>query len=444
MKHSWVTALRCGVAALALLAAGSASAQQAPRPAFLLVGDPAAGQLYVYSVPELRLLASFNQITVGAHAGIIALPDGRALIPEEQNKQLVVLQLAANAAPTIAARAPMPIPIGSRYGWAAVDPGHTVYMMTSDDDLDPVELVSMVDLSTYAAKQFKVDVQGPPDAEMHITLAGTPPAAIIHKATRVDSFSVSALADRAAGLGSLLGGGLKPNGSIAVGNGGHSNSYSMQTGKWVGSTLRGLEVARLVDGVIGEAKLLPWEANGLSGGRNARQRMTTDGRHVFGTLNAAVPPEKWAEAKVDVHWADLTTDTVTRLPLAPGLVGRGGVSSRHAVYSNIHPDGDFANILDVNPASAQFRQVVARVPLDKLAGGPVADQPAAGRQSRHSTISVDGRWAFVTHGGDGRISVIDTAERRVTSKLSVPTPLNGGGYIVAVELGAPVFELAAR
>jgi len=49
----------------------------------------------------------------------------------------------------------------------------------------------------------------------------------------------------------------------------------------------------------------------------------------------------------------------------------------------------------------------------------------------------------VTHGGDGKISVIDT-ERLSVTQVSVPTALRGGGYITAVEKGAEPIDLVAR
>jgi YVTN family beta-propeller protein len=73
----------------------------------------------------------------------------------------------------------------------------------------------------------------------------------------------------------------------------------------------------------------------------------------------------------------------------------------------------------------------------------VSGVPAAGREARFVAVTPDGRYAFVTHGGDGKISVIDTARLSVT-QVSVPTALRGGGYITAVEKGAEPIDLVAR
>jgi hypothetical protein len=181
-----------------------------------------------------------------------------------------------------------------------------------------------------------------------------------------------------------------------------------------------------------------------AGGRNARQRLTADGRHAFGPLNAPVPPPRWAEAEVDLHWVDLAAETVARTPLARGQVGRGGVSARFAAYASVHPDGDHLNLVDVDPASPGFRQAVARVPLPKLANGPVAGEPTAGREGRHSAVTPDGRLAFVSQGGEGRVHVIDTGARMVARVIETPTPLRGGGYLAAVQPGATQADFSAR
>lgn len=427
-----------------LLALGGAVTHGDVQAASLVVGDTAAAKVYVYNLPDLKLTAQFDNIVVGAHAGIIMLPDGRALIPDEVGKQLIAVKIGAESQASIVGTSPMPIPLEVRYGWAAVDPQLKHYFTTSDDHDDAIELLSIVDLDTYKGKQIKVSTKGPADAEVGVVAGGEPAMVILHLAEQAETYPLAALLDAKTKLASLLSKQVEPSSTLAIGPGGHANSFSPPAGAWLGATLRGMETARLTGKELGNAALAAWDVDGRKGGRNARQRLTADGMHAFGTLNAAVPPEKWAETEVDLHWVDLKSGAAKRLPLARGLVGRGGVSSRYAVYANVHPDGDFANLIDVDPASPAFRTVAARVPLDRLSKGPVAGQSPAGTQSRHSTISPDGRWAFVSHGGDGTISVIDTEKRQVIQKITTPTPLSGGGYLSAITPGSKLFELSAR
>jgi len=55
-----------------------------------------------------------------------------------------------------------------------------------------------------------------------------------------------------------------------------------------------------------------------------------------------------------------------------------------------------------------------------------------------------GRWAFVTHGGDGKVSMIDTRTMKVEKQLTLPTPLNYGGYLLGVEAGATLNDTVGR
>jgi hypothetical protein len=424
---------------------GVAPSGKRQSPALLLVGDIAAARLHVYSVPEFQLQTTFEDLSVGAHAGVVALSDGRVLIPDARNKQLVILQAGAGPAPMVEKRVPMPIPLPTRYAWAAADPKGELFAATGLDSDESVKLLTLVDLKTYAAKQFRVDI-GAADAEANLAVGGdSNPVVFMHGVDRVDAFRASDLMRPESKINGILDGSIKPSGTLPLGRGGHSNSYSSATQKWTGSTLRGFEIATLEpDGALAGHKILSWEADERGGGRNARQRLTHDGRHVFGPLNAPVPPASWPDAEVDLHWVDLASETTKRVPLARGTVGRGGVSARLAVYASIHPEGDHANLVDVDPASPTFRQVTARVPLPKLANGPVAGQPTAGREGRHAAITPDGRFAFVTHGGEGKISVIDTAAKGVLRTIETPSRLKGGGYIVAVQPGVASADLSAR
>jgi hypothetical protein len=419
--------------------------QAATSPAYLVVGDSSAAALHVYSTTDFRLLATHDDLQAASHAGVVALADGRVLVPDDRNKQLVVLRFDQNSAPAIERRVPIPIPLPNRYAWAAVDPSGSIFAATALDADESVKLLTLVDLKTYAAKQFRVDT-GSADAELNLALGGKPePVVFLHMAEKVESYRVADLMNPEAKINGLLDGTIKPTSTTTVGKGGHSNSYSAPTSTFTASTLRGFEVATLdSNGALTNHRVLSWEADGRGGGRNARQRLTWDGRHVFGPLNASVPPAQWAEAEVDLHWVDLPSGTTRRLPLARGSVGRGGVSERLAVYANVHPESDHANLIDTNPASPTFRSVVARVPLPKLAQGPVAGQPTPGRESRHSAVTPDGRLAFVTQGGESRIHVIDTGTKVVARTIETPTPLKGGGYILAVQPGVASQDHSAR
>ena len=437
MMHRSAKALL--VTSAMLFAAGASNAGEAN----LIVGDTVAGHTYVYGLPELKLKADFAGLGIGGHAGIIAMPDGRVLVPDEVNKQLAILQLGKGA-PAIAARIPMPIPLGDRYGWTAIDPKGDFFLATSDDDDETVELLSIVDLRTYAVKQIKVDTKGTPDAEFGITVGGEPAMAYFHLADRIDVYPLATLAAAETKLDAIVSGALKPVATLLVGPGGHSDSVSVAAGLWMGSTLRGLEMGRIAGSGLSDHRTIPWDVDGRAGGRNARQRLTADGLHEFGPLNAQMPAEKWAETQNDLHWVDLTSGAAHRMPLAAGLVGRAGVSARYALYAAIGAAGDTAVLVGTDPKAADFRQIAPRIPLPPLRSGPVAGKDPAGSESRYPAIAVDGRLAFVSQGGEGAILVIDTTRKEFIDTILTPTPLKRGGYLAAVELGAPLSELSGR
>jgi hypothetical protein len=51
---------------------------------------------------------------------------------------------------------------------------------------------------------------------------------------------------------------------------------------------------------------------------------------------------------------------------------------------------------------------------------------------------------FVTSGGEGRITAVDTRTRRIVRSVAVPTSLDHGGHLTVVRLGSPVADLVAR
>jgi hypothetical protein len=410
---------------------------------YLVVADTEAQRLYVYSIPSFELAAKFDEIELGAHAGTVALPDGRLLIPDERNKQLAVLKLARDRQPAIVARAPLPSFIGLRQDWSAVDLGLQYYFSTSGDSQSPIDVLSIVNLQDYTTKQLKFDLKEP-DSEFGVTAGGDAPVVLTHLAEAVEAYSLESLLDSDVTLDSLINGELQPSSTIPVGEGGHGAAFSHHLGLGAFSTLAGLEVVSLTGTTLSDHHILPWDADGRSGGRNARPRLSYDGNYIYGPLAAIVEPEEWAERQNDIHIANLKQGRVKRIELAKGIVGRWGISEPYALFFNIHPDGDYAHLMDVDPDSTTFQEIVARIKLDPLTNPLVPGSPTTEAESRFAAITPDGDWAFVSHGGDGIVSVIDTQKQQVIKKLEIPTSLKGGGYLVAVQPGARLVDTAGR
>lgn len=404
----------------------------------LVAADPRAEALYVYGVPGLDLLARFDGIAIDTHAGAIALPTGEVLLVDGKGQALLVLDLSGEV-PAIADRIAIPALEAEGFAWTAVDPTGRYHVTTSHSHDTNLEVVSIVDLETSAVTQLKVD-KG--EGEVGVVIGGEPAQLILHLADRAEVYPLATLL--AADPDDLLDGVIRPVSTVPVGPGGHGNSFADQTGLWIGSTEQGLEIAALDGSLLAEPRVVSWDADGRTGGQNYRQRLTADGSTIFGPILAAPEPARWAEGQVDLHWATLADGTALRTPLATGIVSRGGISDGLAAYARIGADGDQLLLIDIDPASAGFRDTVAAIDLEPLTDGPVAGRDPAGTERRHAGISPDSQWAFVTHGGDGRISIIDTAEQRVVGTIETPTALQGGGYVLAVQPGSAFWETAGR
>jgi len=170
-------------------------------------------------------------------------------------------------------------------------------------------------------------------------------------------------------------------------------------------------------------------------------------KYVYGALTVATPEgaDKWAEREVDFHASDLAAGTAKRFSFTKGIVPKFQMSKRHAFFANVTGQGDFAVYIGIDAAvPAELWQVSARVPLAALASGPVAGQSTAGKESRASAITPDGRWGFVSHGGEGKISVIDTNAKTVAATITTPSALKGGGYLFAVQPGTTPVDTCTR
>ncbi|MGH3695268.1 MAG: hypothetical protein ACRDRX_15000 [Pseudonocardiaceae bacterium] len=99
----------------------------------------------------------------------------------------------------------------------------------------------------------------------------------------------------------------------------------------------------------------------------------------------------------------------------------------------------------MRPNSPTYLQIVRTVDLDQMINGPVdgvaPTYPTYER--RFSAITPDGRYAFVTRGGDGKIDMVNTATGAVTS-VDVPSSLTGGGHITAFQVGRIPWDLSGR
>jgi hypothetical protein len=417
--------------------AGTPAATSTPAPAtstpvaehqgYLLVQDLTAEKLLVYALPKMDLAASFDRMKISAHAGALALPDGRVLFGNDITKELIALQLSPKAKPEIVGRAKMVTPLA----WGNVDSDLKYFVASSFTPDTEIESATVVDLKTYQSASFQVDTKG---NELHPFIVGDTLVAAIKGA--INTYSVAEVMRGTAAP--------KVISTTPVDDGLHGPVQAKGSTRIHLTTLKGFDSFEVKGTAVTAAGRVPWDADGRTGGRNGRPRLSYDGNFVYGLAAATVKAEEWDKRENDLHIADLKSGTAKRLPFIKGNAPRFALSVPYAVFANIHPEGDFVHLVDVDPKSAKFQQVVGRVKLDPLANGPVAGKTAAGTESRAVAVTPDGKWAFASHGGDGLISVIDTKQQQVVQKLKVETPLKGGGYLIAVQPGAPLVDLGVR
>ncbi|GMU39955.1 MAG: hypothetical protein AMXMBFR23_08210 [Chloroflexota bacterium] len=415
-------------AAVTVAAAADTATAATPAPApegYLVVADPAEERLYVYGLPGGDLLTDMDHVVLSAHTGTLVLPDGRFLYIDDHEHQLRVLDLKAEGGPRDAGSAAIP----GDQAWSAVDPEGRYYAGSRRDDAKAT--ISVIDLATMQRADIEIDAAGL-NGEPHVALGGSPATVYAYIGGTLSSYFVA----------DVMAGNTTPANTLEIGGGAHSQVLAR--GTLYTSLPERLDAVK-VNGVrFGERSEIPWNVDDREGGRNGRMRLSYDGGYIYGAVAASVPAEEWANRVNDVHIADLATGEAKRFELAPGIVGRFSLSQPYALFYNIHPDGDAAYLLDVKPGSATFQEIVARIPLEALTDGPKAGESASGKNARGGTITPDGRWAFVSHGGDGRISIIDTATKAVVGSIETPTALRGGGYLASWTPGTPLMDAFGR
>jgi len=235
----------------------------------------------------------------------------------------------------------------------------------------------------------------------------------------------------------ILGGAGELHAAVAIGAAGHGEAYSQELGRAYIATDDGIDVVDVSSENPAFVTTYGWDVGDATGGRAFYLRIAATGDSLV-TYVTDRSAEGWGDWTTDAYIADLTTDEVLRVPIGDGLVYRAGIGEGYALFFSQVPKedetGDRAWLLDLDTASDTYGEVVATIPLDPLAGqGSEAVSIWDEGEGRIAAMTPDGDWGFVTNGGDGTIAVIDTEAREIVARISVPTPLSGGGYLVAVQ-----------
>lgn len=421
---------------------------------FLLVADPQERKVFFYSVPDLRLTGQLDDVGLGTpgtganaglgspvHSGTVVLPGGRIVGIDDVKQEIIEIRLDGLGRPRIDRRVPASAPDNG--AWSAVDPAFRYFAISSGKD-EQTGVVNLVDLSTFKNTIVEIPLSVP--EEVHPYLAGYPLQLFVSVGGKIQGF----------GVAELVKGNKTLTSEVAVGTGSHGPVISPKTSTLGITTTAGLDVVNLNCPLpigflgcagrpsLGSRTTVPWDVDGLAGSQNFRPRLTNDGGGVLGALGVApADPAAWADTRQDVHAVDLKTKTAKRFGLGRGIAPRFANSSSVAVFATVHPDGDKLRLLDVRPGSPTLHQFTGEAPLAAMTNGPVAGQPTAGRERRFVAVTPNGRWAFASHGGDGKVSMVDTGNRSVR-EFAVPTPLKGGGYLVGINLSFFPADLMGR
>lgn len=278
---------------------------------------------------------------------------------DEPSGELVVLHLNLNGKPAIIGRAPT----GAPTSHIAVHPDMTYAVVGS---ADPERALNIVDLRWWSHSLYETFASLPLSSLDPGVAFGKNPTVVYHRFI-APSFTAGRL--EAYPLVHVLKGTTDVTTAVELGGFPHGELISHPLRRFCSLTDRGLECADTVADTLVPRRIIPYDTPERVGGRAFYGHLSTDGRRFFSHVQVQEDlssPLPWPEWHNDAYLVDLTTEATTRVELGRGWAYRFSYSDTFALYYTTHPDGDTAYLLDTNPKSPTFRQVVARLPLDPL------------------------------------------------------------------------------
>ncbi|QGQ19412.1 hypothetical protein GC089_09465 [Cellulomonas sp. JZ18] len=395
----------------------------------LVVADPAAAAVHAYSVPEHELLGTIEDVAVADHPGFVQLEDGRLLAASTEPPELVALDVTGRA-PEVVGRVDLPgaavhIAVDPQAGLAAVS--------TSAPSEDGDAGITVVDLASFEVRSaLEVTSEEPGIAFVEDGL--------LHRDGAEDGRVELLPLDR------VLAGESEPAATAPAGAYGHGEA--VVDGQLLLATDAGLERFRVTGDTLTAGATVPWAADGGDWGRGYYLR--TVGReqpHVWSYVRDQSSPS-WAQWRNDVYVLPAGADVARRAPLGNGLAFRFAVADDRVLFARMHPDGYVAHVVDADPASPTFMTTLHHVALPVPTGAPAPDDDVdavwASPGRPIAALTGDGEVGYVSRGGDGVIDVVDTDAGTVTGTIEVPTPLDGGGYLVTARPGVEPVDRLGR
>lgn len=420
----------------------AAPAQAAPqsRGEYLIAADPTAETISAYRTSDLKRTGELSGIKLSSHLGTVQLPDGRLIMVDDAAARVVALRVNSKGKPRIVQSAPINSEKPwNRATWGATDADLRYFAFSSDFADSSSQLVTVVDLRTFAIHHIDVPLTANAAgefSEVQVYLAGRPLQLVVTTGGRFTAYPMKKiLQDRPAQVSSTAPLGPNNHGPVVSPDGDHVFS----------TTADGLDGVAIPNANLGSRRSVAYSAN-RNVVQNYRPRLAGDGRTVCGSVteDTGLAASDWVDTRNDLSLIDTKKFTSALVRLPDGIASRVALSKRYAAVSTQHPDGDVLTLVDAAPGSAAYRRIVGTVALDAPTGGPVAGTPASGTQGHFVALNPSGRRAFVSNGGDGTITVVDTDHRRVIRTLDASSPLTGGGYLTVVKPGTALVDLIAR
>jgi hypothetical protein len=404
------------------------------EPAHLLVADKTDSKIFIYSIPDLELTGQLDGITLGVHGGTLILEDGRVIFADLANEEIVALAISADGTPEIANR--VAGTFGGGIAWVSADPGLSYVVLGSLIEESTSQFLNVLDLETFENSAIEFEMNEP--EEIHGWLLGDP--LHLHAAIggQINSY---VLAD-------ILSGVTEPLGTVSTELGSHGGATDGRNGRIFYTTApgTGFEVLDAAAGPTEYLTQVPWDIDGLSGGRNARPRVTTDATRILGLMTPGLDdPSVWAETMVSIHITNVDELTAVRLPIDTGNFGyRWGITDRYALWAGYNANGGSAYLIDAEPGSDGFGTVLRTWEIPLPTNVAVPGEDFEGKETYVTAITPDSQYGFLAVNGDGLVKVYELADGGEIGEIALPSPQIGGGYMTVVQAGIVPGDLWGR
>lgn len=401
----------------------------------LVVADAEVNSMYVYSIPDFELKGQLDNVGFGIHGGAFQLEDGRLLFADTLNNEIVALEITDDGRPEIVQR--VSADLGGGVAWISANPEVTHAVFGSEFEDAGSQFLNVVDLSSFDNTSFEFTLVE--REEIHGWLLGDPLHLYVAIGGQIDSYRLT----------DLQAGTMEPLSSVAVDLGSHGGATDGKNLRLFYTTEpgAGFDVLDASQDAAAYETQIPWDIDGLDGGRNARPRVLRDGVHIIGVMTPSLnDPSLWAETMVSNHITNMDDLTAVRLPIDEGTFGyRWGLAESIALWAGYNADGAKAYVIDTNPSSDTFGTSIGTVDIAMPSNAATPGEDYAGSEFYIMTaVTPDGAYGFATISGDGLIQALDLNTRTVIAEIEVPSQLAGGGYTTVVQKGIVPADLWGR